>query len=337
MVIRRLLGFIMLLTGLIIMVFSLAGMVYVGSALDDLSGSIKSTLTLTTQSLNAARSTLDFLLNTTGDIGQGLEAAVAATGSAAQTMTDSRPLIDNVSDVITQEIPEGVEGIQDALPNIIQVAAVIDNTLETLSSVGIDREIPLPFGGSIPLRFDLGIDYNPEVPFDESLRSFQGSLDGLPESLRGLEDDLGATSANLSMLAGDLQLAADNLAGISGRFDEINPLLNQYALLVDQLDATIAQVEADIDQQLGWLRYVVIAALFFLGLTQLAPLYLGWELITGRRDTPREIPATIAVVPHASPEVGETVLIEKLTLVDGFQPEERAAQTPEPGDLNAGS
>lgn len=292
MVIRRILGFIMLLTGLTILVISLAGMFYISSLLDDLTGSIRNTLTLTTQSLDAARSTLDFLMETTGDVGSGLAAAVEATGKAADTMSDSRPLIDNVSGVVTQEIPEAVEGIQSALPNIIQVAAVIDNTLSTLSGIGIDRDIPLPFGGSIPLRFDLGIDYNPDVPFDDSLRGFQTSLDGLPESLRGLESDLSATSENLSTLAGDLQLAADNLATISGQFEAITPLLDQYSSLVNQLDATLAQVDDSIEQRLRLIQYGVIAVLFLLGLTQLAPIYLGWELITGRRDDP---PAAVSV------------------------------------------
>lgn len=284
MLIRRILGSIMLLTGLAILIVSLAGMYFVGSAIDDIANGIRNTLTLTSQSLNAARNTLDFAMETLGGVGEGLAAAVQATGSAAQTMADSRPLIGNVSGVVTQEIPEAIEGIQGTLPNIIQVAAVIDNTLGTLSTIGIDRDIPLPFGGSIPLRFDLGIDYNPAVPFDESLRSFQTSLDGLPESLRGLQTDLDSTGENLATLSNDLQSATDTLAGISAQFDEIAPLLNQYSLLVDELETTVAQIETDIDQQLRLIQYGAIAVLFFLGLTQLAPIYLGWELVTGRRD-----------------------------------------------------
>lgn len=301
MIIRRILGFIMLLTGLTILVASLAGMFYIGSVIGELTDSIKNTLTLTTQSLDAARSTLDFLMETTGDVGVGLVAAVDATGSAAATMADSGPLIENVSGVVTQEVPEAVEGIQAALPNIIQVAAVIDNTLSTLSRIGIDRDIPLPFGGSIPLRFDLGIEYNPEIPFDESLQSFQTSLEGLPESLRGLEGDLSATSENLTNLGGDLQLATDNLGAISARFQEITPLLDQYANLVEELDATIAQVDDNIDQQLRLLQLGVIAGLLLLGLTQLAPIYLGWELITGRRDDP--LPARPAGEPLPAPAI----------------------------------
>jgi hypothetical protein len=284
MVIRRIIGIIMLITALLIVAFSLAGIFYANTVLEELTSSIKSSLLLTTQSLDTASNTIDFVMSTTKDVGDGLNAAVLATGSAAETMADSRPLIENVSGVVTQEIPQAIEGVQGALPNMIQVADVIDNTLDTLSSIGINRDIPLPFGGSFPLRFDLGINYDPEIPFDESLRGFQTSLDGLPESLRGLEDDLGGTAENLTILAADLQLASDNLGVIGAQFDVIDPLFTQYSLLIDQLKETVAQVETDIDRQLTNLRYGAIAVLFFLALTQLAPLYLGWELVTGRRD-----------------------------------------------------
>lgn len=274
----------MLFTGLAILGLSLYGAFYVRDAVAALNANIRTSLDLATQSLAAARDTLAVAETTFTNLSGGLDTAITATASAAGTMNDSRPLIDNVSGVVTEEVPEALEGVQAALPNVIQVADVIDRTLTTLSSVGIDRQIPLPFGGSIPLRFDLGIDYNPDVPFDASLLEFQASLEGLPESLRSLEDDLAATTDNLSALSGDLQAASDNLATISDGIDEVLPLLDEYAALVDRLSATVAQVDGEIDNQLNTLRLGVMAVLLFLGLSQLAPIYLGWELVTGRRD-----------------------------------------------------
>jgi hypothetical protein len=224
-------------------------------------------------------------------------------------MSDSRPLLDNVTSVVTQEVPEAVEGIQAALPNMIQVAAVIDNTLTTLAGVGIDREIPLPFGGSIPLRFDLGIDYDPETSFDDSLRGFEASLVGLPESLRGLESDLQTTGDNLALLATDLQATSDNLSTINTRVGEILPLLDQYAALVDELSATVTQLQFQIGDRLEMIQYGAIALLIAVALAQLAPIYLGWELLAGRRDRPAPVvvatPAPAAVI-YPSPEIPAT-------------------------------
>lgn len=281
---RRILGLIMLLTGLTILAFALVGAYYAGDVIGNTADGLSSSLALAIDSLDAAADTLELSRNSIGDAVSGLDTIVQATASASRTLNDSRPLIDNVSLVTTQEVPEAVEGMQAALPNMIEVASVIDRTLATLSSVGIDREIPLPFGGSIPLRFDLGIDYNPEIPFDASLHIFEASLDGLPESLRGLEDDLQATNASLATLSGDLQATSDSLATINDRIDDIAPLLDQYTSLVEQVRRTVVQVESQLDAYLSIARLASTALLIALGLTQLAPIYLGWELLTGRRD-----------------------------------------------------
>jgi len=289
MIIRRILGLIILLTALVIFGASLYAAYFVGDALAELGVGIRDNLALAAQSLDTARDTLTLSRDTFGDVNGGLGTAVQATTNASRTINDSRPLIDNVGVVITQEVPEAVEGIQNALPNMIEVAGVIDTTLRTLSSIGIDRTINLPFGGSIPLQFDLGIDYAPAVPFDSTLRGFQASLDGLPESLRGLETDLQTTSGNLGALATDLQAASDNLAVINSRVGEVLPLIDQYLALADQAGAAIDRVDDNVAAQLDTLRLGSIALLVLLALSQLAPLYLGWELLTGRRDPARRL------------------------------------------------
>lgn len=319
MYLRRILGFIMLLTGVVILALALAGAYLAGDVLGSLSDGLADSLTLAAQSLDSARDTLALASDTLSDVNGGLGTAVTATANAGQTLNDSRPLLDNVAAVTTQEVPEAVEGIQAALPNMIEVASVIDRTLTTLSSVGIDREIPLPFGGSIPLQFDLGIDYNPETSFDDSLRVFETSLTGLPESLRGLEDDLQATNASLATLATDLQATSDNLTIINTRIGEIGPLMDQYTALVDELSRTVTQVEANLDGRLDVLRLSIIGLLIAVGLSQLAPIYLGWELMTGRR--PRhEAPLLVTpVTPVAivAPPIYSAVPAEPAVLPSG--------------------
>lgn len=312
MVMRRILGLIMFLTGLALLALSFAGAYFAGSVIGEVSEGLTSTLSLASQSLDSARSTLNLARDTINDVYGGLGTAVDATANASRTIAETRPLLDNTTTVITQEVPEAVEGIQAALPNMIQVAGVIDDTLTTLSSVGIDRDIPLPFGGSIPLRFDLGIDYDPDTPFDDSLRVFEASLTGLPESLRGLESDLRTTNDNLALLSADLQATSDNLTTINTRIGEILPLLDQYGVLINDLSATVTQAQFGLGDRLEVARVAAIALLVAVGLSQLAPIYLGWELLTGRRvTTDRPLhsavpqPAEAPVAPMPPPEPAE--------------------------------
>jgi hypothetical protein len=72
-------------------------------------------------------------------------------------------------------------------------------------------------------------------------------------------------------------------------------LLDQYAALVAQVDAILDQVQAQLGSRLELIRLGVIALLIAIGLSQLAPIYLGWELLSGRRDpAPYPPPALIA-------------------------------------------
>ncbi len=335
MIIRKILGLIMLLTGLVILTSAFAGAYLAGDALAAVGDSITDSLALASQSLDSARATLGLARDSINDVYGGLDTAVGATASAAQTIDGSRPLIDNVATVTTQQVPEAVEGIQAALPNMIQVAAVIDNTLTTLSSVGIDRDIPLPFGGSIPLKFDLGIDYNPTTSFDDSLRVFEASLTGLPESLRGLEDDLQTTNSNLALLAADLQATSENLTTINTRIGESLPLLDQYTQLVDDLGATLTHIETNLGGRLDLIRTIVIALLIAIGLTQLAPIYLGWELLSGRRDREVYYPAASPAPVNHAPVI-ETSMQEPSNTAE-LQQEARSNPTQLPGDEDHGT
>lgn len=300
MIIRRALGLIMFLTGLTLLIVSLVAAYFADNVLDRFAAGVSRSVEVASASLDTARSTLELARDSIGDIDGGLATAVTATAGAARTLDESRPLIDNVATVTTQEVPEAIEGMQTALPNMIEVAAVIDKTLTTLSSVGIDQTIPLPFGGSIPLRFDLGIDYNPTTPFDESLRVFEASLVGLPESLRGLEDDLAATNSNLASLSTDLQATSDNLATINARMSDLSGLFDQYALLVDDVAGLLEQIETQLGPRLELIRLLAIVILIALGLSQLAPIYLGWELLTGRRD-PQSYVENATIITDAPP------------------------------------
>ena len=165
----------------------------------------------------------------------------------------------------------------------------------------------------------------PAVPFDNSLRGFQASLEGLPESMRGLETDLQTTGANLDALATDLQAASDNLAVINSRVGEVLPLIEQYLDLADQASAAIDRVDANVETQVETLRLGAIGVLIFLALSQLAPLYLGWELLTGRRDPARRVP----IAKGAAGDTPTAVIAAPPTAVIATLPAPQTTELPE--------
>ena len=123
-----------------------------------------------------------------------------------------------------------------------------------------------------------------------------------PESLRGLEDELSATNANLGSLSADLQATSDDLGKINSRIGELGPLLDQYSALIDQISDLVFQIEAQLGPRLELIRLGSIVLLIAFAFSQLAPLYLGWELLTGRRDPTGE-QTTLIVASEQTPIV----------------------------------
>nr|HMT20928.1 hypothetical protein [Promineifilum sp.] len=88
MVIRRILGFIMLLTGLMLLALSFAGAYFAGSVIGELNESLTNALSLASQGLDPARSTLNWAHDPTNDVSGGLDTAVGATANASRTIAE---------------------------------------------------------------------------------------------------------------------------------------------------------------------------------------------------------------------------------------------------------
>lgn len=301
-IIRRILGAIMIVVAVIIIGASIYGAFQVGNAISGITGSIENTLRFTSDSLATANDTVTLTQDTIRDVGVGLGTAATATANLSGAIGDSVPFLASVNALVTQDLPANLEAVQGALPNIIEVAGVIDRTLTTLSSIGIDRTIDLPFGQSIPIQWDLGIDYDPQQPFDATIQTFENTLTGLPESLRDLDEDLTTTTENLVVLSDNLLTISDDLDTINQSVGELIPLLDEYTVLITDLQASIDTAQERIPAQLDTLRLGLIVGLVLLALSQLAGLYLGWELLSGQRD-PREATAIVApAVDEVKPE-----------------------------------
>ncbi|RMG89043.1 MAG: hypothetical protein D6706_22025 [Chloroflexi bacterium] len=276
--IRRFLGVVMILIGLLGVVASLAGMVMGRQAVDVVGSALQENLALTSESLDAVLATLTLARETIDDVNQGMETVGNTATDLAQTVRETRPLLDQIGQVIGEDAPGSVEAVQAAMPDLIQVAAAIDDTLATLNDFRIEENI-LGF----EINYSLGINYEPTVPFDESVMEISNSLDGLPGRLRALQVYINVTSKNLDTISQDIVAIAEDLETINGRITEVGPLLDEYIRIVTALNDNTRLLGSQIESELETVKLVLTLMMAWLGLTQIAPLYLGLELLTGRR------------------------------------------------------
>jgi len=297
---RRLLGIFLLAVGVIGIALSVAGIIVGRQLVDAIGAGIQSNLQLTSQSLETVEETLLLAKTTISDVNSGLETVETTTTDLGRTINETRPLIDQVNQVASSDVPDSIEAVQTALPNMVEVAGIIDDTLTTLNNFRIDENIL-----GLPIQYDLGINYNPDVPFDDSVLAMGESLEGLPETLRSLQIYMNVTNNNLQTISLGLNRVARDLNTINGRIAAVDPLLNEYIRIVNETRDNTRLIRAQLDEQLQMARLIVTIVMVWLGLAQVAPLYLGWELLAGRRErlvAPLAVPV-VAPEPQIIPEV----------------------------------
>ena len=275
---RRVIGVLMLVLGLVGLVISIAGVFYGRQLVDDSFGGIDNSLALTTDSLDTAVDSLVLAKATIGDVNNGLDTVEGAAVNIARTISDTRPLIDQVAVVVSEDAPASIEAMQLAVPAIAQVAGAIDQALVTLNGFSIDENI---LGNEI--HYDLGIDYDPPTPFDETFVALGDSMDGLPEHLRSTRGNLEVTADNLATISVSVIEISEDLEAINEQVAQVPGLVDQYIAIANQLNGAITQARSQVLQQQEMAKNVITFVLIWWGLPQLALVMIGWDFLFGRR------------------------------------------------------
>jgi len=215
---RRLIGISLILTAIIGLVFSLAGLVGTWYFIADVEEFVGHGIELVHDSLDA---TAEGLVVTQ----QALEVTVDSiaslqliTDSAAKALATSQPLLEGIAGVLDNELPSTITGVQDSLTTASESAKLIDGVLGLLSS--------LPF---------VNLNYNPEQPLHESLQRVSDDIGKLPDSLSIMETDLSSSVDNLGLVQEGMQSMADSIGEISTSLESYDAVIQQYLDTINEL------------------------------------------------------------------------------------------------------
>ena len=278
MILRRLLGALILLIALLGIGLSAAGTVYGHRIIDNTGAGLDTSLDLASQSLITAKDTLLLAKTTLDQVSDGLDSVETTLLDLSQTISQTQPLLSEMSQIVSHDVPDGVEGFQATVPDMAQAAALVDETLTTLSDLRYEQSIL-----GYVIRFDLNLDYLPEVSLEESVNRVGSSLEDISPRLRALEGYIDTTEGNLETISQDFIATSTDLNAINSSISDTGPLLDGYVRIVSEVLDLIAQTRAGMSTQLYMAKLTVTVVMVWLGLAQIAPLYLGWELATGHR------------------------------------------------------
>lgn len=290
-VLRRIFGLIMLLIGILGVVLSVIITNSVRQMMDNLGQGLDRTLVRATESLDTVSDTLSLTKTTVGQVQDSLDTVETTADNLGQTISETRPLLDQISQVASEDVPDGIDQFQAAIPDMAEAASAIDTTLRTLNSFEIDTSIL-----GIPIQYDLGINYEPQQPFDETVNQIGTSLEDIPPRLRTLRIYINVADENLDEVSQNLFTIGDNLDTISGSVAEFDPLLDDYAQMVTETSDSLRQARSNTARQVESIKRTLTLLFIWFGLTQIAPIYLGLELAFGRRNPPAVVVEKVQTV-----------------------------------------
>jgi hypothetical protein len=218
-------------------------------------------LDVTAAAVIAADETVALAADTIGIVSESFDTLVPSAGLAADAFGDAATVIAETNTVVTVDVPDALDAVLDAMPAIESAATVVDGALRVLSFVGVD--------------------YDPEVPFGEAIAELETALADLPNQLRAQAEPLDALAEDFDEFGEATAEIADDLVALQLRLDEAERLLATYSSTAEEATAVVADIQSD----LKWQRWLMVAAVLLValgfGAIQVVPLALAERLRAG--------------------------------------------------------
>lgn len=233
--------------------------------LGNLDRSLARSVGVTSDAVEALAATVEVADELVGEVASTLDSAALGTRAAAGGAEATVEVLDGAADVTGNDVAGSLAAVEDALPALIDVAAVIDSTLGALD------------------RLPLGPTYDPDVPFDDALRDLQDELEGLPSALRDEAALLRDGAVELGDVGRSARFIADDLDELARTLRASGDVLDDVAATADEAARVLAEDVAGMGAGLTAARIMVVLAGLGLVAAQAVPVLAGWLLLDPTR------------------------------------------------------
>ncbi|MEX2655249.1 MAG: hypothetical protein WD532_09515 [Acidimicrobiia bacterium] len=175
------------------------------------------------------------------------------------TLTAASVITRSLGDVVTEEVPASVDAVRASLPALIDTASVIDITMRGLSF--------------------FGVDYDPDIPLDQSIEQIDARLAEIPLLLRGQQGTLEAVASDLEEFSSSTLTIADDLATIRVRLADASVVLNGYASIASESTGLLDELESDVASGVRLLRGLLVVVGVGLAATQTVAIAAGLAIL----------------------------------------------------------
>lgn len=225
---------------LAVAVLSVAGVVIALVMTQTLSRDVRASISVSQSALDAIGQTIDAVDEVAVGTSVSLDSTATSVSSASMTLDGAVVTLGGVADFMDVELPETLESIQSSMPAAIQAANAVDGTLRALSFVGVD--------------------YDPERPFGESLSNVNTALTTLPAEIRAQSEALRLLIPSADQLASDTDDLSASLDEVRAALAGFTSLTSTYQTTVEEAEMTIAATSDSMEASIWLIRAVILTA-----------------------------------------------------------------------------
>ena len=263
--------------------------------------------------LATIRETLLLSQQTLAEVNAGLDTVEATAVDTSVAISRTGPLVEQLTLLASDTVPQNIESTPGGVARVVRAGQGSGLGLRALSQVQIE-----PTSWAFPSSWTWVWSIHRLLPWMSRWRKIEQSLGGLAASLRSQSGQLNAAREDVSVISQDVLAISEDLRSVNQRLREFDPLIDQYVAMVDELTLSLQEAQESVLASATTLKVGAIAVLIWMALIQAAPLYLGWELVSGRRPAswghgPRvEGPCCQAAAYHKSMFGGERMTYDKI-------------------------
>lgn len=275
---RRILGALVMIAGILGIILSLAGVVSVWVVKPNVTNYVEITIQTIETSVITSQKALQVTGQALGATVVSVDALSTMLSTTAVSVEETQPVLDQLNVMMGETMPSSMESASDSLKTAQQAAVVLESAIKSLENFRAAMS-------ATPLLSSLVEQpkqtYNPEVPLADSLGELATTLESLPATFTEMSANLDKADDNLVTIQSNLVTMSDSVGLISKSLSEYQAMITQSQSSMENLISILTNIRNNLTSILNGVAMAF--SLFFLWLlvAQVVILTQGWELYQG--------------------------------------------------------
>lgn len=275
---RRILGALVMIAGILGIILSLAGVVSVWVVKPNVTNYVEITIQTIETSVITSQKALQVTGQALGATVVSVDALSTMLSTTAVSVEETQPVLDQLNVMMGETMPSSMESASDSLKTAQQAAVVLESAIKSLENFRAAMS-------ATPLLSSLVEQpkqtYNPEVPLADSLGELATTLESLPATFTEMSANLDKADDNLITIQSNLVTMSDSVGQISKSLSEYQAMITQSQSSMENLISILTNINNNLTSILNGVAMAFSLFFLWLLIAQVVILTQGWELYQG--------------------------------------------------------